>query len=174
MKQTAPLVIIEPELQHITFVQSELPQWHKWSKHSETYYGKVFVSCWEVNLRGIRRDYNFDSNLFLHPWRLVSNHSSWEATLRCWLRKLKFRCRTSHFNHHNRVLIVHLFRDGRAFSFLVFLLLPNKIDGDPTKYKNHHSCSQTKYEQELICSETQKSHVNLLLWQDRRVSWVTV
>ena len=35
--------------------------------YSETYYGKVFVSYSDVNLRGIRRDYNFDSNLFLHP-----------------------------------------------------------------------------------------------------------
>ena len=53
-----------------------------------------------------------------------------------------------------------LLTDSRAFSHLVFLLLPSKVDGDPDQCNNHHSCSHTTYEQGVICShaETQKSH----------------
>ena len=112
-------LIIELGSQYITFVVPELSQGHKCSKHLK-------------NLRGIKKKKKQEKISFLKNVLTSWSHrnNSWEATLRCWFRELKFRSRTSHFNHHNRVLIVHLYRDGRAFSFLIFLLLPDEIDGD--------------------------------------------
>ena len=48
---------------------------------------------------------------------------------------------------------------GGVFNFVVFLLLPSKIDGNPNQQRKYNSCSQTAYKQRIICSdtETQKS-----------------
>ena len=157
-----------------------------WRKITWAYYLRSVQNNWSVHLIN-KHEHTCTEQLTVHIKQIRAEQMTyhirvlkeeqfgleWEATLRCWFRKLKFRCRTSHFNHHNRVLIVHLLRDGRAFSFLAFLLLPNKIDGDPNLYKNHHSCSQTKYDQWLICSdkETQKSRVDFDLSTMGHLCW---